>query len=261
MILGITISISVLFSRQVYHFYIHTWYITIKQHKPEDMMKNARTLLAEKDTTAYKKKEYLKLMLNVFPENYKIKQFAGRSYITLGEEENGAYLILSTIDYINLDDNKENKQGDKSNIDIINYGKIEHHEIEIPDLREAVQVLFKKKLYGDIVGALKRSRLYSDPEILYCYGVSLYKREKYDKAVKQLLKAENNGKTGFEINYYIGLAYEKLNKPVYAVPYLEEARTLYPGDRGVNSSLIRVYKKAGKIKKAEQLIRLQRRWR
>lgn len=222
----ISTVVSYLFSREIYHFYIETYYLTIKKETPESSAKRAWRLYRDKDYSELK--DYLNVLLYLFPDNLEIRRIAGLYYIEDGNSEEGARLILSTL--------SENS----------------------PDRRllaKSIGILFRKGLFVGIIEELSRFPIDDDPELTFIQGVSHYEIEKYRDALRFLLQSRKQGNNSFEIYYYLGLVYEKLKRYDDSIKSLLRARELNSVNRDAISALIRLYQKNGQYHMAERLMR------
>jgi tetratricopeptide (TPR) repeat protein len=222
----ISTVISYLFSREIYHFYIETYYLTIKKENPESSAKKAWRLYRDKNYS--KLKDYLNALMYLFPGNLEIRRIAGLYHIENGNSEEGARLILSTL--------SENTPDRRS-------------------LAKSIEILFQKGLYVDVTGELSRFSIDDDPGLTFINGVSHYKIEKYRDALRFLLNSKKLGNNSFEIYYYLGLVYEKLKRYDDSIKSLLRANELNSVNRDVIGALIRLYQKNGQYLMAERLMR------
>jgi len=172
--------------------------------------------------------EYLDPLLTVYREDDKLKQIAGLNYIKLGRELEGAELFASSM-----------------------------HQ-RIPERREVVHVvriLFRNDHFGDIRSFYDMGVMISDVNMSFYYGASLYHGGRNKEALDRLRYAHNKGFTGFEINYYLGLVMEKLGNLSEAAAYMERAYYANRRHRDIKISLIRIYRKAGRMEEAEVIFR------
>lgn len=222
----ISTVVSYIFSREIYHFYIETYYLTIKKESPESSAKRAWRLYREKDYSELK--DYLNVLLYLFPDSLEIRRIAGLYYIEDGSSEEGARLILST-----LSDNNPDRRL----------------------LAKSIEILFRKGLFVDVIEELSRFPAGDDPELTFLRGVSYYEIEKYREALRFLLQSRKYGNNSFEVYYYLGLVYEKLKRYDDAIKSLQRARELNSINRDAVSALIRLYQKNGQYLMAERLMR------
>ncbi len=217
--------LSYLYSREIYSFYLKTYYITFKKVNPEQAADKAWRLYKSEDYDSLR--SYLQDMLFLFPRNSEIQRIAGLYYMDKEDPEKGARLLLRS-----LDDNPNR---------IL--------------LARSIEVLFQKKLYVDIIEQLSRFRIEDDLQLTYMRGVSYYKLGRYREALQSLLLSEKLGNKTVEVYYYIALVYENMEKYAEAIQSLSRARELNPMDREVMRTLIRLYRKDGQLTRAERLLR------
>ena len=172
--------------------------------------------------------EYLEPFLTVYKDDYRLKQIAGLNYIKLGRELEGAELFASSLNGV------------------------------IPQGREVVHVvriLFRNDHFGDIRLFYDRGVMISDVNMSFYYGASLYHGKRNSEALEKLMYAYNNGFTGFEIYYYLGLVLENAGKLPEAASFMEKAYYAERRNTDVKISLIRIYRKAGRQEDAEVIFR------
>jgi len=172
--------------------------------------------------------EYIETLITVYPENYKLKQIAGLNYIKLGKEIKGAELFVSSL---------------------------EGGVIEGRDLALVVRILFRNDHFGDVISFYDKGLMSGDVNMAFYYGASLYQGGRYKEAFERLNYAHKAGYTGYEINYYMGLCLEESGDLSRAVFFMERAYNENRRDRDIKLSLIRIYRKAGRLKDAEVLFR------
>jgi tetratricopeptide (TPR) repeat protein len=218
--------ISYFYSREIYFYYIETYYLTIKKENPDNSAKRAWHLYRDKNYSELK--DYLNIILYLFPDSREIKKIAGLYHIEAGNSEEGARLILSIL---------SNKDPDRRS------------------LAKSIEILFQKGLYIDIIEELSRFRIDDDLELTFIKGVSLYKLERYRDALRYLLASRELGNNSFEVYYYLGLVYEKLRRYNDSIKSLLRAGELNSVNRDVTGALIRLYQKNGQYNMAERLLR------
>ncbi len=218
--------ISYFFSREIYFFYIETYYLTIKKETPDSSAKRAWQLYRDKNYSELK--DYLNIILYLFPDSREIKRIAGLYHIEVGNSEKGARLILSIL---------SEKDPDRRS------------------LAKSIEILFQNELYVDVIEELSRFHIGDDLELTFIKGVSLYKLERYRDALRYLLASRKLGNNSFEIYYYLGLTYEKLRRYKDSIKSLLRAGELNSVNRDVIGALIRLYQKSGQYNMAERLLR------
>lgn len=172
--------------------------------------------------------DFIQTMMFINPGNYKLKQIAGLNYIKLGREIEGAELFASTLQ-VGVEDGRE-----------------------IPNV---VRILFRNDHFGDVVSFYDRGVMINDVNMSFYYGASLYHAGRYNESVDRLKHAQFNGFTGPEISYYMALNMEQAGNLSAAASYMESSYNQNRRDMGIKLSLIRIYRKSGRLKEAEVLFR------
>ncbi len=224
----VMIVLSAVFSHQVYRFYITTYYGLRKIDQKQVVIK-AKKLY--KQSRYMELEGYLEKTMIVFPENAAMQQIAGLNLIKLGKSEKGAALIL---------------------------GSLRYKELPASLLDLAVDILFKKQMYGDIVGFLKQSKSISNKTVLKYFGISLSKQGQYKMALPVLVKAYRYGERSFAIHLYLGAIYSRLGYKKNAMQFLQAAFKMNKRDKQLRNELIDIYRKAGMYNKVHQLMQLKR---
>jgi len=221
----IMIPLSIYKSRELYRFYLETYYIKYKKEDMNSMVKRAHILLKKE---RYKElKEYLVQLDVLYPQNSEIMGLTGINYMNLGEKKKGAELFISSID---------------------------GSEVSRKYIQEAIKILFEEKLYGDIVSVLLKFDPGENPEMNHIFGISLYQTGRYKEAIPVLKKALTPVVTP-EDCYYLGLSYDKMKDFQNAVLYFEKGYKLNPRDELLKKALIDAYRKAGNLQNAEKMLR------
>lgn len=166
-------------------------------------------------------------LMFIYPGDYKLKQIAGLNYIKLGREIEGAELFASALQ-----------------------GGVETGR-EIPHV---VRILFRNEHFGDILPFYDKGIMINDVNMSFYYGAALYHGSRYDESIKRLEYARNNGFTGPEIDYYLALNMEQKNN-LSAAAFMESAYRQNRRDKEIKLSLIRIYRKSGRLQEAEILFR------
>lgn len=223
-ILLITAVYSYFNHENLYRFYMKNYY-EISGKSSNYMEKSKKLFLDGK----YKELEnFAEILMFIYPENYKLKQVAGLNYIKLGREIEGAELFASAL------------QGgvDES-------GEIPH----------VIRILFRNDHFGDILSFYDRGVMKNDVNIAFYYGGALYHAGRFEESLERLEYARSHGFAGSEINYYIALNMEQKGNISSAAAYMEAAYRQNRRDREIKMSLIRIYRKAGRLQEAETLFR------
>jgi len=172
--------------------------------------------------------DFIETLMFINPDDYKLKQIAGLNYIKLGREIEGAELFASTLQ-AGVEDGRE-----------------------IPNV---VRILFRNDHFGDVVSFFDRGVMINDVNMSFYYGASLYLAGRYNESIDRLKHAQFNGFTGSEISYYMALNMEQTGNLTAAASYMESAYSQNRRDTGIRLSLIRIYRKSGRLKEAEVLFR------
>jgi tetratricopeptide (TPR) repeat protein len=89
----------------------------------------------------------------------------------------------------------------------------------------------------------------------FYYGVSLYKKGRYDESYKSLIYAKNNTFMLPELYFYIGLNLDKKGKTGESLSYIKTAFESDRFNKDYKKALIDLYRKSGLFKEAEILVR------
>lgn len=222
----LTAGLSYFYHENLYGFYMKKYY----EFTGENIvyMDKSRKLYSEGKHKELN--EYIETLLIIYPENYKLKQIAGLNYIKLGREIEGAELFASSL------------------------------EAGVAEGREVVQIvrtLFRNDNFGDIRSFYENGLMINDVNMSFYYGASLYQGGRYIEALERLNYAYKSGFTGYEINYYLGLCMEESGDLSKAASFMERAYNEKRRDRDIKVSLIRIYRKAGRLQEAEALFRIK----
>ena len=94
-----------------------------------------------------------------------------------------------------------------------------------------------------------------NPALLYQYGVALFETGNTGRAVRQLNKAIDEGRTDYEAYHYLGRAYARSGNLRLALPCLEHAQNLNEDDPDVTRSLADAYRALGRYEDSARLLR------
>lgn len=182
----------------------------------------------------YDKKEYDKLekylspLLIIYPENYELKKIAAFNYMKSGNAVRSAELMSDLPDEL-IEENRAFEQLLKS--------------------------LYENGNYPDLLSFYDRKIMLGNVNTAFYYGVALFKKGRYDESYKMLIFAGKNTFMIPERFYYIGLNLDRRGKPGEAVGYLKTAFEADRLNQTYKKSLIDVYRKTGKYREAEILLR------
>ncbi len=217
---------SYFFHDQVYHQFYRIYYTYVQKSGESSILKKAERLYEEKRYIELQK--YLEKRLILYPHSRPLKRLAAKGYLKTGDRNRAARLLLESL---------------------------EDPQKEISVFKQALDLLYQEKWYGDVVAAMRNYPALKDADLCALYGVSLYKTGRYGEALKYLLIAEKEGSLDHEVYHNAGLIYERQNRLPQATAYLEKAFRLNPLDRSLRQSLIRVYTQQKMFTKAESLLR------
>jgi tetratricopeptide (TPR) repeat protein len=223
-IIGVALY-SYFHSREIYTFYMRTYYEKILGQSPGQLIKKGQELYDNKEYS--KLKDYLETPVIVYPDSRELKILEGLAYIKLGQGEIGSDIILSTVDGVKL---------------------------PVKILEELVTSLYQLKQYKDIIMVFKTNDPAQTVILLGYYGISLVKTEKYKKAIPVLKQVVAKGGAGHEIYLNLGTAYLKIEDARTALPYLERAMAMNRTDPDTARYLAEAYRKLGRQKDWEKIM-------
>ncbi len=171
---------------------------------------------------------FLGPLIVIYPENDIFKKIAAFNYLQLGDALRGAELFAGIAD-----------------------NSVE----ESRTLEEILKNLYYNGNYGDLLYFYDRKIMINNVNTAFYYGVSLYKKGRYDESYKSLIYAKNNTFMLPELYFYIGLNLDKKGKTAESLSYI---KTAYESDRfnkDYKKALIDLYRKSGFFKEAEILLR------
>jgi len=223
-IILVTSGYSYFNHENLYRFYIKNYYEL--SGKSKNYLEKSKKLYS--DGKHEELSRFVETLMFLYPEDYKLRQIAGLNYIKLGRELEGAELFASALE-----------SG-------VEPGR------EIPNV---VRILFRNDHFGDMVSFYDRDVMINDVNMSFYYGAALYHDSRYRESLERLEFASVNGFTGSEIRYYLALNMEQKGDLVSAAAYMESAYRENRRDREIKLSLIRIYRKAGRLQEAEVLFR------
>lgn len=213
-------------SREIYTFWMRTYYEKVRGQSIEVLARTAREMY---DSKRYRQAvEYLRPIMMVYPDNREFMRIRGLALLRLGESRSGSDAILSATD-----------------------GEVMPEKL----LEETVRALFENRQYREIIRLFKTNHPGDNPNLLYHYGLSLYNTGDYTGAVRQLKKAVDEGRTDREAYHCLALAYDKTGNIRLALPLLERAFEMNETDRDVARSLAGTYRKLGRYQDAARILR------
>jgi len=224
LILGATVFISFKYSERVYINFLKIYYN--KMYSEEELLKRSEMMYNKKMNKELK--DFLSPLIVIYPGNREFKKIAALNYLQLGDSLKGAEILAGLADN----------------------GIQESH-----DLEEILKNLYKTGNYGDLLFFYDKNIMHNNVNTAFYYGVSLYKKGRYEESYKNLIYAKNNTFMLPEINFYLGLNLDKKGKIEESIYYIKSA---YESDRfnhTYKKALIDMYRKSGLYKEAEVLLR------
>ncbi|OHD64021.1 MAG: hypothetical protein A2176_05350 [Spirochaetes bacterium RBG_13_51_14] len=225
-----SVTLSYFYSREVYTFFMRSYYEKIRGRSIEQQLSRAREMYRNREYTELE--EYLRTLIIVYPENRDLRKLEGLTLIKLGKRDRGVDMILTA-------------GGDEPMPEV--------------QLEETVSALFEQKRYGDIAEIFKKNSPGANPNLLYYYGVSLFETEKYAGSTRYLKRAIEEGRRDYKVYHYIGRAYVASGDTRASLPYLDRARNLNVEDPDVANSLAGAYQKLGRYDDAARILRKMKR--
>jgi tetratricopeptide (TPR) repeat protein len=223
-ILAITVFISYKYSRRVYAVYLKFYYN--KMYTEHELLDKAQKM--------YDSKMYEELngligsLLIVYPTNDEFKRIGALNYIKLGDVLKSAE-VLAQID-------------DES---------IKHR----PIYEEILKNLYCDGYYTDLLYFYSQRIMLDNINAAFYYGVSLYKKERYDESYKMLMYAKSKNFSLPELNFYIGLNLEKKGDISEAIKYVKSAFDSDMSNSEYKKKLADLYRQKNMFKEAEVILR------
>lgn len=225
LLLGGTVCVSVLYSAELRLLYLRGYYRYVKKETIEDSRKFAHAMYRDKKYEDLK--EYLDDMLVLYPVDRDFLRLNGMCVLQTGNRLEGARMVIATL-----------AQGD-----------------DITSFQGVIEILFDAREYAELTDVFKKMDPSRDSYLSYVYGVSLYQRKEYGKALKYLTIAERLGKRDIETYLYRGLACVHAGLPGEAVAVLERAYAIDPVRADVREALAGAYRAAKMYEKAALVMR------
>jgi tetratricopeptide (TPR) repeat protein len=256
LIISLTVTLSYIFSDDLYTRYLTFWHVTVKKTNAHDALALAEKMNREHEKAMAKitdrdgKKEreqsfehemntYLSRMVRVFgkdrrgeiiPAGRDLVFFTGFYYLQHGNPVEGASLVLSCTE-----------------------NKIAADEV-VPFI-QSIEVLYNNKMYGDIASILSNKEYPQKAELIAMHAQSLYYLKKYKQAAELFSRAESAGKGNAEIFIMHSKALSALGSRDEAIIFAEKAYKAAPHDRSAREQLISLLNSAGRHKEAEKISR------
>jgi tetratricopeptide (TPR) repeat protein len=214
------------YSREIYGFYMKVYYETILGQSMEEQLRAAEKLYEEHEYTRLK--NYLKDRVVAYPENNEFKKLDGLALIKLGNPRKGTDMIITASDG----------------------GQMPEKLLE-----ETVNSLGEQKMYRDIIIVFKKNEAGRNPNLLYWYGIALYETGDYTRALANLKRAVDGGRTDYRAYLYLGKAYYRTGDARAALPCLERSSDMIGDDPEAAMALAQTLRKLGRYAEAEKTMR------
>ena len=224
-ILSITVFISYKYSRTVYITYLKIYY---------DNMYTEQAL-QDKFQKMYDNKMYEELEgliyypLIIYPQNDEFKRIAAMNYLKLND------VLKSGMIFVQIEDES-----------------IKHS----PLFEEILKNLYNNGYHSDVLSFYSRNIMLDNANISFYYGVSLYKKDRYDESYKMLMNAKNHNPASPELNFYIGLNLEKMGDNSGAIKYVKAAFDSDMSNNEYRKKLADLYRKNNMFKEADIISRM-----
>jgi tetratricopeptide (TPR) repeat protein len=221
---AVTGFVSFKYSERVYINYLKMYYN--KFYTEKDLAVKARKMYDEK---RYEDAgEFLKPLLIIYPENNDFKKIAAYNYLQSGDSLKGAEIISG-----------------------IPAESIEESLI----LEEILKNLYHSGHFGDLIFFYDKGIMLNNVNTSFYYGVSLYKKGRYDESLKMLNYVKNNTFMLPELSFYLGLNLEQKGKLQESLSYIKYSFESDRHNRIYKKALLDTYRKLGLYREAEILLR------
>jgi tetratricopeptide (TPR) repeat protein len=256
LIISLTVTLSYIFSDDLYTRYLTFWNVTVKKTNAHDALalaekmnrehEKAMAALTDRDEKKQLEKSfehemntYLSRMIRVFgkdvrgdiiPSGRDLVFFTGFYYLQHGNPIEGASMVLSCTE-----------------------NKIAADEV-IPFI-QAIEVLYNNKMYGDVVSILSQKEYPQKAELFVVHAQSLFYLKKYKQAAELFSRAESAGINNADIFIMHSEALSALGSRDEAIVFAEKAYKSSPHDRRTRERLISLLNSAGRQKDAEKISR------
>ena len=223
-ILSITVFISYRYSQRVYTAYLKFYYD--KMYTEQKLLDKVQKMY---DSNMYEElNDFIAPILVIYPNNDEFKKIGALNYIKLGDVLKSAE-VLAQID-------------DES---------IKH----MPIYEEILKNLYYDGYYNDLLYFYSQRIMLDNINAAFYYGISLYKKERYDDSYKMLLYAKSKNFPSPELNFYIGLNLEKKGDISESIKYVKSALDSDKSNRDYKKKLADLYRQKNMFKEAEIILR------
>jgi len=221
---SVTVFVSFKYSSKVYFSYLKLYYN--KMYTENELLIKAAGMY---DKKMYKElDDFLNPIIIIYPDNNEFKKLAAFNYLQIGDSLRGAELFAGIPD-----------------------NSVE----ESRSLEEILKNLYHSGNYGDLLYFYDKKIMLNNVNTALYYGVSLYKKGRYDESYNSLIYAKNNTFMLPELYFYLGLNLDKKGKVEEATAYVKNAYESDKYNQTYKKALIDLYRKSGFYKEAEILLR------
>jgi len=173
-------------------------------------------------------RDFINPLLTVYPNNDEFKRIGALNYIKLSDVLKSAELLAQIEDE-----------------------SIKHK----PIYEEIIKNLYYEGYYNDVVYFYTQKIMLENINTAFYYGVSLYKKDRYDESYRMLMYAKSKTFPLPELNFYIGLNLEKKGNISDAIKYVRAAFDSDMSNKEYKKKLAELYGKNKMYKEAGVLLR------
>ena len=222
--IGITVFVSYKYSWRVYPAYLKIYYD--KMYSEQELLDKAKKMY---DSEMYEElNDFINPILLIYPDNDEFKNIGALNYIKLGN-------VVRSAEVLALMDDASIRQS--------------------PICEEILKNLYYKGYYSDVLSFYNRKLMLENTNVAFYYGVSLYKKDRYDESYKMLMYAKNNKLSLPDVNFYIGLNLEKRGDKSEAIKYVKAASDADKSNNEYKKKLAELYGKNNMFKEAGILLK------
>ena len=224
-ILSVTVYISYKYSYRVYITYLKIYYD--KMYTEQALSDKAQKMYDGKKHEDLK--DFIDYLLIIYPNNNEFKRIGALNYTRLGDVAKSAEVLAQL-------DNESIKNS--------------------PVFEEILKNLYDNEYYSDVLSFYNRKIMLENINTAFYYGVSLYKKERYDDSYKMLMYAKSKNLSLPDLNFYIGLNLEKRGDKSEALKYV---KTAFDSDRSnseYRKKLADLYRQNNMFKEAAIILRM-----
>ena len=172
--------------------------------------------------------EFINPLLLIYPNNDEFKRIGALNYIRLSDVLKSAELLAQIED-----ESVKNR----------------------PIYEEIIKNLYDNGYYNDVVYFYTQKIMLENVNTAFYYGVSLYKKDRYDESYKMLMYAKSKTFSLPELNFYIGLNFEKKENISEAIKYVKAASDSAISNSEYKKKLAELYGKNKMYKEAGVLLK------